>query len=63
MKVIKCIYLLKYIKISIKQKKQRRGFMKQTMAKTLWTVHTLWLLEDKKSINFYALLKLYARDG
>ena len=25
--------------------------------------HTICSLEDKKGINFYALLKLYARDG
>ena len=25
--------------------------------------HTICSLEDKKGINFYALLKLYVRDG
>jgi hypothetical protein len=39
--------------------------MKQTMAKTLGTVQKResYNLKNKPSINFYALLKLYARDG
>ena len=42
---------------------------KRTMAESLGAVHThththtIYLLKDKKSINLYALLKLYARDG
>ena len=38
--------------------------MKQTNDKSLGGVHTLCSFRDKKvSINFYALLKLYVRDG
>ena len=40
--------------------------MKQTIAKTLGTVERereSCNLEDKIGINFYALLKLYIRDG
>ena len=44
--------------------------MKQTMAKTLGTVERererereRYNLKNKPSINFYALLKLYIRDG
>ena len=40
--------------------------MKQTMVKTLDTVERereSCNLENERGINFYALLKLYARDG
>ena len=41
--------------------------MKEAMAESLGAVHThthtIYLLKDKKSINLYALLKLYIRDG
>ena len=48
--------------------KQRREFMEQTMVKTFDTVERerereSYNLKNKPSINFYALLKLYARDG
>ncbi len=41
--------------------------MKQTIAESLGAVHThthtLCLLENERGISFYALLKLYIRDG
>ena len=41
--------------------------MRQTIAESLGAVHThthtLCLLKNKRGINFYALLKLYIRDG
>ena len=53
-----------------REKKQRREFMKQAMAISLDTVERererereSCNLEDERGIRFYALLKLYIRDG
>ena len=42
--------------------------MRQTIAESLGAVHThththIMLTKNKRSINYYALLKLYIRDG
>ena len=45
--------------------------MRRTVAESLGAVyiyiythtHTLWSLENERGISFYALLKLYIRDG
>ena len=60
----------KWYKIrGVRREKQRREFMRRTVAESLGAVHThththtLWSLENERGISFYALLKLYIRDG
>ena len=40
-------------------KKQKNRIVQQPDTHT----HTLWSLENERGISFYALLKLYIRDG
>ena len=46
------------------RERERATILENGKAELLRTrTHTLCSLENKPSINFYALLKLYARDG
>ena len=49
---------------TVERERERATILENGKAELLRTrTHTLCSLENKPSINFYALLKLYARDG